>query len=78
MTEVCFYCTDKFESCKCGEAEGWSDEGAVCPYCGHVDLAKNSEGYLYNEASETNSCVRCGKDYKMELHVSHSWSTERI
>ncbi len=30
-------------------AENYSTDGAICPYCGHIDRASDSDGLLYNE-----------------------------
>ena len=28
------------------EEEHWSKDGAICPYCGYINDANNSDGYL--------------------------------
>jgi anaerobic ribonucleoside-triphosphate reductase len=77
MTELCYTCNEHIHKCDCGETEGFSEEGAVCPYCGWVDLASESEGYIYNKSNETNRCPRCTKEYEMWLNISYSWETHR-
>ncbi|MCK5604493.1 hypothetical protein KAR91_21565 [Candidatus Pacearchaeota archaeon] len=77
MKEVCDNCLDNIAECECEETQGYSTEGAVCPYCGYTDLASDSEGYIFDESNDTNNCHACGKEYKMELYVSHLWTTNK-
>lgn len=48
--EDCLNCLENIAECKCGDTEGYSSEGAVCPYCGHIDLASESEAIFTMKA----------------------------
>ena len=78
MKEICNNCRENIAECECGETEGYSNEGAICPYCGYTDLASESEGYIFDESNDTNDCPACDKEYEMDSYISHSWTTNKI
>ena len=78
MKEICCNCMDDIGECECEETQGYSTEGSICPYCGYADLASESEGYIFDESNTTNNCPICDKEYKMNLYISHSWTTSKI
>ena len=73
----CWTCGVEMKLCECGETEGYSSEGAVCPYCGDIDKGDESEGHLYDEYMYENECSSCGKVYKLDLYISYAWTTNR-
>lgn len=78
IDEKCFNCGDDMKNCHCGDTEGYSSDGAVCPYCGHIDPADESEGSLYDDYLEYNHCPSCNKEYQVDLYISYSWTTKRM
>ena len=73
----CNNCNTPLELCECGDAEGYCDDGAVCPYCGHKEFSYENEGYLCDETNNSNECTNCGKEYIVDLYVSYTWTTSR-
>lgn len=60
------------------DSETWSDsEGPICPYCGYLNKACESDCILYNESTESYDCDECGKEFGVSLFISHSWSATR-
>ena len=76
--ENCWNCMEEMELCECGETEGYSKDGAVCQYCGHLCDPSDSDGGLYDESMKTWECGSCGKEFNCDLYVSYSWTTSRI
>ena len=74
---ACFNCQADMTDCECGDTEGYSSNGAVCPYCGHTDLACDSGGRLYDESNTTNKCPSCGEEYVMDLYIVYTWTTKK-
>lgn len=76
--DQCFNCLELITKCNCGETEGYSSNGSVCPYCGETDLADQSEGYIFDESHDTNTCPSCNKEYQMDLYISYTWTTRKL
>lgn len=74
---LCSSCRAEMKKCVCEDTEGYSSNGAVCPYCGDVDLASESEGHLYNEGMTENECSSCSKVYGCVLYVSYTWTSRK-
>ncbi len=68
------------ESIKDGDADTFSDDYVVCPYCGFAigdeDLADYPE--LYEDGEHEISCIECDKKFKVETMVSYDWETHRM
>ena len=73
----CFNCMESIVECKCGETEGYSNDSAICPYCGHENDPGDSNGGLYDESMTEWECGSCGKGFKCGLYISYSWTTTR-
>ena len=56
--------------------ETYSTDGPECPYCGHQHQPSEDPGHYYNDHADTSTCGSCGKDFKMEVYTSHSWTCE--
>ena len=58
--------------------EHWSDDGAVCPYCGYINEAQESDGALYTQDTETYTCDHCDKQFRVEVDWTFDWTTRKI
>lgn len=58
------------------ETEQYSSDGAVCPYCGHLNSPQDCYS-LYDECIEDFDCENCGKNFKISVYCSWSWTTEK-
>lgn len=74
----CFNCHDDMKECGCGEAEGYSKERAICPYCGEPHDPSDDNYDLYDEETCEWDCHECGKPFAVRLHISYSWTTNRL
>lgn len=74
----CFNCDKPLSGCQCGESEGYSSGGAVCPYCGYLNDPGDSDGELYDESVEESECGNCALTFRCSLYVSHAWTTNRL
>lgn len=75
---TCFNCGDELADCNCGDTETYDNsEGPICPYCGYMNKACDSDGRMYNEEFDTHSCWDCGKDFDVSVSVSFSWTGTR-
>lgn len=74
----CFNCGDEITACQCGDTETYENqEGPVCPYCGTLAHACDSDGALYSEMTDTYDCEQCGKTFNVSVSVTFSWSATR-
>ena len=62
------------------DIDNWSDEGGICPYCGELYDASDSEGYLYQEEDSEIEvmCQECGREYIVTPSVSYAWTSHRM
>ena len=60
------------------EEEHWSQDGAICPYCGYINDANNSDGYLYQQSTETYTCEHCNKKFEVQVDWTFDWTTKKI
>ena len=58
------------------DREIWSDEGAVCPYCGKLNNPADNTS-LYNDYLEKFNCEYCNKTFKVYTHTKWTWLTEK-
>jgi ribosomal protein L37AE/L43A len=58
--------------------ETYSQDGAICPHCGRLNKAEDSEGSLYDEMRDEWECEGCGETFAVSLYVSHSWTCKRL
>ncbi len=56
----------------------WSNDGAICPYCKHVNLPEDDNWHLYSEDTEEFTCTDCSKDFKVQPFARWSWTTEAM
>lgn len=56
----------------------YSNQGTICPYCGHLDLASDSDGLLYDETRCEWECGECGEEYRVSAFNQWSWNTEKM
>lgn len=57
--------------------EHYSTDGAICPFCGHLDRASDSDGMLYDEGRCEWECGECGEEFRVSAYVQWSWTTTR-
>ena len=57
--------------------EQYSNDGAVCPYCGYLHEPPETDYTIYNESLDEYECDHCGKTFKMSLYISYSWTTSK-
>lgn len=74
---VCNNCGTSIESCTCGGTEGYSDDGAICPYCGYLNTASDSEGFLFDEGIDEYDCRMCEETFIVGAYVVWSWTTTK-
>lgn len=60
------------------ESETYHDRGALCPYCGHLNHAGNSDGELYDEMIEQYECAACDRFFMVSANNSWSWTCKPI
>lgn len=58
--------------------ERWSNDGAVCPHCEHLNDPSKDNYELYSEQTDGWTCVSCGNDFAVLVYTSHSWTTSPI
>jgi hypothetical protein len=76
--QTCFNCNDLLSKCSCGATETYSrSSGPVCPYCGSLNMACDSDGYLYSESLDEWYCNDCDKAFSVSVHVSYSWKSKK-
>lgn len=51
----------------------WDNYGATCPYCGHKNLASDSDGIMYDESLCEYDCESCSKVFNISVSVIWSW-----
>ncbi len=57
--------------------EHYSIHGAVCPHCGHVSAASDSDGGLYDESITEWECGECLSEFNVRAHNQWSWTSEK-
>ena len=57
------------------DLDNYSTEGAICPYCGHLERASDSDGMLYDESRCEYECGQCGEEFRVSAYNSWSWTT---
>lgn len=55
--------------------DNYSDEGAICPYCGHLNKADGDSASLFSERTCEWQCEDCEEEFLVDVYVSHSWTT---
>jgi hypothetical protein len=58
--------------------ETYSNQGAECPYCGHVHDPRDGDWTLYDESTDEWECGECEKTFRVSVHVSHSWTCKSV
>lgn len=56
------------------EDETFSTHGAICPFCGHLNRASDSDGLLYDESLYEWECAECGETFALTAFVQWSWT----
>ena len=75
----CFNCGDKLTECKCGDTETYdNDEGVICPYCGCMNKACDSDGMLYSESITEYDCDECSREFEVSVGIHFSWKGSRL
>ena len=74
----CFNCSEFLADCRCGEAEGYSSGGAVCPYCGAMHDPADDNNELLDERTDEWTCGQCGKTFVTSVYIRHTWTTHRF
>lgn len=75
----CERCNQFLSKCKCGHTYTYDhSEGAICPYCGHMNEAIESDGLLYTEDTTSYYCDSCDKQFYVGVNISYSWTATRI
>lgn len=57
--------------------DNYSNHGAICPHCGHLNLASDSDGMLYDEMRSDWECEECETEFFVQAHNSWSWTTSK-
>lgn len=52
-----------------------SERGAICPHCGHLNSASDSDGILYDESLCEYECGECEKTFRVRANVTWMWET---
>jgi hypothetical protein len=74
----CFNCCAPLSECQCGSTQTYeNDDGPVCPWCGALNRASDSDGALYSESIDEWECDHCGKMFELSVGISFSWSGHR-
>ncbi len=58
-----------------GDYDRYSHLGAECPYCGHMNLASDSDGGLYDEGRSEWECDACEDEFLVSPNNSWTWTT---
>lgn len=56
----------------------YDNAGAICPYCGRVNKAEDSDGILYDEGTNTYDCGECGEEFNVAVYMDFSWRTRAL
>lgn len=75
IDEYCFACDENFP-CSCSDAQGYSDEGIVCPHCGYRE--EDLDSWMYTEDEDEMCCSSCEKMFVYSAYVSTTWSTRKM
>lgn len=75
--EECTNCDDPITECECGDTEGYSSDGAICPYCGNSHDPADDNHSLYDQDCESFTCQSCRKVFNVDLYISYSWMTAK-
>jgi transcription elongation factor Elf1 len=54
----------------------WSDKGAICPHCQHLNRATDDGAILYSEDTCSFECGSCDRNFRVHVRASWSWTTE--
>lgn len=74
----CYNCFEPLSECDCGDTQTYEqDDGVICPYCGYLNEACDSDGMLYREDGDDYDCGECGKEFSFTVDLSFSWSGRR-
>ena len=57
--------------------DNYSTEGAICPHCGHMNEASDSDGLLYDEGLGDWECDECEEVFEVSAYVQWSWTTRK-
>ena len=74
----CVNCNKELINCHCGETQGYSNHGAICPYCGHCNDPVEGDYILYDESIAEYDCDHCSKDFSVNLCLTQAWTTYRL
>ena len=55
------------------EAETYSNKGAVCPHCGHVNDPADDNYSLFSEETCEWECGCCDREFNVSVYISYSW-----
>lgn len=56
--------------------ERYSNDGPICPHCGHLHRAGDDPEIYYNEDLSELECGMCEKEFRVRAFNSWSWTTE--
>lgn len=74
--QTCFRCDRLLKDCKCRRTETYNeDKGPICPWCGHINEACDSDGLLYTQNTDSYYCDHCDKEFAVTVYVSFAWSS---
>lgn len=58
--------------------DNYSTSGAICPHCDHCNKPHDDNYRLYNEGTDEWECEHCSTEFRVAVHVQHSWTTETL
>lgn len=59
-------------------SDHWSNRGAICPHCEHLNTPDGDNYALYSEECDEWECASCSKEFEVEVFTTYSWTTKAL